>query len=172
MTGTKVLGPCTPELEASLAERRRLDQDRLDEVWQGVYHMNPGPHFDHGKADRAFLFAIGPAVDAAGLQGGTQLNIGEEDDYRVPDQAYVDSETETGLYHATAALVVEVLSPGDESRLKFGHYAAHEVDELVIVDPETQQIEWYALVDGRYEATSRSEVLGVDTATVVDAMRW
>jgi len=161
MTGTKVLGPCTPELEAALAERRRLDQDRLDEVWQGVYHMNPGPHFRHGEADRAFLFAIGPFVDAAGLRGGTQTNIGEPDDYRVPDQVYLRGDG--ALYLPTAAIVVEVLSPGDESRLKFDHYAAHDVDEFVIVDPESQTIEWYVLVDGRYEPTDRSEV---------DAMRW
>jgi Uma2 family endonuclease len=170
MTGTKVLGPCTPELEASLSERRRLDQDRLDEVWQGQYHLNPGPHFDHAQASRAFLFAIGPWVDAVGLAGGTEANIGERDDYRVADQVYLDGAS--ALYLPTAAIVVEVLSPGDESRRKFGHYAAHDVDELVIVDPETKQVEWYGLVDRAYEPTTYSDVLGVDAATVVDAMRW
>jgi Uma2 family endonuclease len=168
--GTKVLGPCTPELEASLAERRRLGQDLFDEVWRGEYHMNPGPHFIHGETDRAFLLAIGPAVDAAGLRGSTQTNLGEPDDYRVPDQVYTRGEA--ALYLSTAAIVVEVLSPGDESRLKFDHYASHDVDEVVLVDPETRAVEWYRLVGDAYEATTHSDVLGVDTDTVVDAIRW
>ena len=40
---TVVLASCTPEEELVLAERRRLDQDRRDEVWRGEYHVNPGP---------------------------------------------------------------------------------------------------------------------------------
>lgn len=171
MTGTKVLGPCTPALEASLAERRRLGQDRLDEVWQGVYHMNPAPHPRHGRAVTSFLITAFPFADAAGLSGGPEANIGEPDDYRVGDVVLTRGEPDD-LYLPTAALVVEVLSPGDESRRKFGHYARHDVDELLILDPETRTVEWYRLVDGTYELTTHSDVLGVDTATVVDAMRW
>jgi Uma2 family endonuclease len=171
MTGTKVLGPCTPELEASLAERRRLGQDRLDEVWQGEYHMNPGPHFRHGRAAVSFLFATEGVIESAGLRAAVEANIGEPDDYRVGDVVVARGHPDD-LYLDTAALVVEVLSPGDESRLKFGHYADHHVDEFVIVDPETETVEWYLLVDGVYELTTHSDVLGVATATVVDAIRW
>jgi Uma2 family endonuclease len=35
----------------------------------------------------------------------------------------------------TAALVVEIVSPGDESYKKLDFYAAQAVDEVVIVDP-------------------------------------
>ena len=169
--GTQVLGPCTPELEASLAERRRLDQDRLDEVWQGVYHMNPGPHPRHARASTTFLVAVHPWIEAAGLTGGPECNVGEKDDYRVGDQVWTRDEVDE-LYLPTAAIVVEILSPGDESRLKFDHYAAHQVDEFVIIDPDLQSVEWYRLADSAYEPTTHSDVLGVDTSVIVDAMRW
>jgi Uma2 family endonuclease len=171
MTGTKVLGPCTPALEASLAERRRLGQDRLDEVWQGEYHMNPGPHPRHGRAAASFLVAVDPLLDRLGVRSGVESNIGRSDDYRVGDIVLTRGEPDE-LYLLTAAIVVEVLSPGDESRQKFDHYAAHAVDEFVIIDPSTKDVEWYELADGAYRPTVHSGVLGVDVATVVDAMRW
>jgi Uma2 family endonuclease len=117
------------------------------------------------------MVAMDPWIERAGLDGGPQANVGEADDYRVADLVLTAGEPDD-LYLPTAALVVEVLSPGDESRLKFGHYAAHHVDEFVIIDPDTKQVEWYRLVDDRYELTTHSDVLGVDTVTVVDAMRW
>ena len=40
---TLVLGTPLPELEALLERRRQAGVDRLDEVWQGVHHMVPGP---------------------------------------------------------------------------------------------------------------------------------
>ena len=171
MTGTKVLGLCTPALEASLAERRRLGQDRLDEVWQAEYHLNPGPHPRHGRAVAALLVATDPLLHGRDVSASVESNIGESDDYRVGDLVFARGEPDE-LYLPTAAIVVEVLSPGDESRLKFGHYAAHGVDEFVIIDPEQKSVEWYRLVNGAYELTNHSNVLGVDTATVVDAMRW
>jgi hypothetical protein len=44
---TLVLGTPPPELEALIERRRKAGVDRLDEVWQGVRHMVPGPSFEH-----------------------------------------------------------------------------------------------------------------------------
>lgn len=169
--GTTVLGTCTPALEAALAERRRLGQDRLDEVWQGEYHMVPGPHPRHARASTALLIALHPHAVAAGLTGGPESNVGAPDDYRVPDQVWVRGVADD-LYLATAAIVVEVLSPGDESRQKFDFFATHDVEEVVIVDPESRQLEWYVLAQGAYQRVDRSAVLGVDVAVVLTAMTW
>ena len=37
------------EFEALLERRHRLGQDLLDEVWDGVHHMNPAPAGRHGE---------------------------------------------------------------------------------------------------------------------------
>lgn len=46
---TVVLGTPPPELEALLERRRRAGVDRLDEVWQGVLHVVPGPSLEHAR---------------------------------------------------------------------------------------------------------------------------
>ena len=76
------------------------------------------------------------------------------------------------LGSATAALVVEIVSPGDESWAKFGFYAAHGVDEVVIVDPEPRTVTWFARRDDRYEEVVHSAVLDVDVREVVAAITW
>jgi Uma2 family endonuclease len=51
----------------------------------------------------------------------------------------------TGDWRLTAALV-EILSPADETPAKLPFYAAHQVDELLIVDPQSRTVSWCALV--------------------------
>jgi len=51
--------------------------------------------------------------------------------------------------------VVEILSPGDDTDNKLPFYAAHGVDELLIIDPDTQTISWLG-----QEAASVRPVLG------------
>ena len=75
-----------------------------------------------------------------------------------------------------AELVVEVLSPHDESREKQPFYAARGIRESWLVEPKTRAIEVYALRQGRYvrvdevDGVIRSPVLGIDIA-VVDGPR-
>ena len=45
------------------------------------------------------------------------------------------------MWLPTAALVVEVVSPGDETYDKLQFYACHNVDEVLIVDPGKHTIE-------------------------------
>ncbi len=70
---TTVLASCTPEDEVMLAERRRLGQDRLDEVWQGEYHMVPGPHSRHGILDEQVADAVRDSARTAGLTATTDV---------------------------------------------------------------------------------------------------
>ena len=44
---TLVRDPQPKEFEALLERRRQLGQDRYDEVWDGVYVMNPAPSYEH-----------------------------------------------------------------------------------------------------------------------------
>jgi Uma2 family endonuclease len=52
------------------------------------------------------------------------------------------------VYLPTAALVLEVVSPGDETWEKLGFYAAHGVEELLIVDPQEKAVSWIGLEAG------------------------
>jgi Uma2 family endonuclease len=71
--------------------------------------------------------------------------------YRVPDLVIVDPQyvSKRGL-EGRAELVVEILSPDDESRDKFDFYAMCQVQEVWIADPETRVVEVYALRRDRY----------------------
>ena len=61
--------------------------------------------------------------------GDGKFNLGEsEHDYRVPDGG-VHRERPRGVWLATAAIVVEIVSPGDESMEKLPFYARQRVDE-------------------------------------------
>jgi hypothetical protein len=50
---TLVKDPPPAEFEALLAGRRRLGQDRFDEVWEGVLHMNPRAELRGSAAEPA-----------------------------------------------------------------------------------------------------------------------
>jgi Uma2 family endonuclease len=166
-----VVGEPPVEITSFLARRRALGQDRFDEVWEGEYHVVPAPHPWHGYLDRRLALALEPLANAAGLVSTGQFNLGEQDDYRVPDGGYhrgVPSE----VFVATAAIVVEIVSPDDETWQKFDFYARHGVQEICVADPRRQQIRWFALAGAGYEETAASPLLRVDTADLVAGIDW
>ena len=152
---TLVLGTPPPELEALLERRRLAGADRFDEVWEGVYHMVPGPSHAHGLLEAQLLaFLRAPATDAE-LQITGQFNLGEsEHDFRVPDGG-LHRPGAGGMWHPTAALVIEIVSPGDESSQKLPFYAKHNVDEVLIVDPAERTVMWLGLREGGYRPDTR-----------------
>jgi hypothetical protein len=170
---TLVLGTPPPELRALLERRRRAGVDRLDEVWEGVLHMVPGPSIEHADLSQQLAELLGPRARAAGLRPTMgDFNLGlSEDDFRIPDGG-LHRPGASGVWHATAAAVVEILSPGDESREKLPFYAAHDVDEVLLVDPDTRSITWLALRDGRYEAVQRSGLIDLGPAELAELLDW
>jgi Uma2 family endonuclease len=168
---TVVLGEQPPEIAAFLARRRALGQDRFDEVWEGDYHVVPGPHPWHGYVDRTLSEVLRPSASAAGLVGTSQFNLGEQDDYRVPDGGYhrgVPSE----MFVPTAAIVVEILSPGDETWEKFDFYARHGVEEICVADPRRGVIRWFRLSGGAYQEVDSSALLGIGVADLTASIDW
>jgi Uma2 family endonuclease len=77
-----------------------------------------------------------------------------------------------GTYATTAALVVEIVSPGDETWEKVPFYAAHDVDEVLIVDPTTCDVHWLALDHGSYEPVARSRLIDLGPADLVAQIDW
>ena len=167
---TVVLGQ-EPVVEAWLEQRRVLGQDGRDEVWDGVYHVAPHEHGRNGAVVMELVVVLREAALAAGLRAGGSFNLGSKDDFRVPDLGFHRGSPDH-LYFATAALLVEVLSPDDETYAKFGFYAAHGVEELWVVDPLERTVRMWTLVDGAYDEVDASPLLGLTTGGVVAAVDW
>jgi Uma2 family endonuclease len=99
---------------------------------------------------------------------------GVDTDYRVPDQVYAppDLRSQRGIEGA-ASLVVEILSPGDESYAKLDWYASVGVGEVLVIDPDTRQVELFVNRGGHMEPVEPAviECLGVRAETVEGTLR-
>ena len=170
---TLVRDPQPVEFEALLERRRRLGQDLFDEVWEGVYHMNPAPHSRHSAVQQQLAELLGPVAREAGLVPRLGIfNVGERGDYRVPDGGILRPGRDD-VYLPTAALVVEVVSPDDDTWEKLGFYARHHVDELLIVDPQERRVHWLALdAVGEYRPVERSGLIALGPTELADLIIW
>ena len=142
MTRTVVLGEPPPVVAEWLQRRRELGQDGFDEVWDGEYHVAPMVHRRQGDVDDQLAALLRPRARRRGLWPSSPANIGEPQNYRVPDRVYFRDRA-LELFNPTAAVVVEIVSPGDESYAKLGFYFARGVEEVLIVDPLRRSVEWY-----------------------------
>lgn len=164
--------PPPPEFAQLLQRRRRLGLDRRDEVWQGVLHMNPAPRGRHGDVVQQLAELLGPLARRAGMFPlVADFNLGEPDDYRVPDGG-LHHERRDLTYYPSAALALEILSPDDETRGKLPFYAAHGVEELVIIDPAERTVEWLALEQGEYRPVVRSGLIELSPAHLTERIDW
>lgn len=169
---TLVLDPPPHELAALLERRRRSGLDRLDEVWEGVLHMVPAPSFEHGAVETQLARLLGPLADTAGLVMTGQFNLGEsEHDFRVPDGG-LHRPGASGTWQPTAALVIEIVSPGDESWQKFQFYAEHHVDEVLIVDPGEHSVHWRMLAESEYHDLQRSGLIDLGPGELAEQIDW
>jgi Uma2 family endonuclease len=169
---TLVLDPPPAEFQALLERRRRVGADRRDEVWKGVLHMAPAPHYRHARLQWQLALLLDGPARAAGLEPSSEFNLGEPEDYRIPDGG-LHRPTPEGLYLPTAAVVIEILSPGDETPDKLPFYATHHVDELVIVDSEQRTVQWLALgEDGSYRQVKRSRIIDLGAEELADRIDW
>lgn len=169
---TLVLDPQTAGLGELMERRRRSGLDRFDEIWEGVYHMVPAPSIGHGDIESQLHRILGPPAARAGLKMVGQSNLGEgEHDYRIPDCA-LHRPGASGVWHSTAALVIEIVSPSDESFEKLPFYAAHEVDEVLIVDAQQRSVSWLGLRDGEYGPVERSGLIALGRDELAGQIRW
>ncbi len=169
---TVVLGPRPAELEQLIERRHALGIDTYDEEWEGEYHMAPAAHSAHGYLDNVVAELLGPMARAAGLVGIGPFNLGGPGDYRVPDRGYLRDHPR-GVWLATAAIVVDIVSPDDETFEKFGFYWRHQVDELITVDPAMRAVMlWDRQPDGNYSQSTGAGLLGMTAADLAAAIDW
>jgi Uma2 family endonuclease len=168
---TVVLGPRPAELEELIERRRRLGQDLYDEIWEGSYHMAPAPHSDHGHLDAELAAILAQLAKAAGMTSSGPLDIGRPDDYRVPDRAVL-RERQHATYLPTAAVVVEIVSPDDETFEKLPFYADHGVEEVLTVEGQERRVRIFSLEGSSYVETGRSALLGITAAELAERIDW
>ena len=170
---TLVRDPQPAEFQTLLERRRELGQDLSDEVWEGVHHMNPAPHRRHAHIAQQLAVILDEPARRAGLVPMISIfNLGEPDDYRVPDGGLFQPGPEE-VYAPTAELVVEIVSPDDKTWEKLGFYAAHRVGELLIVDPQERAVQWLALgPSGKYGPVEISAVIPLGPAELAERIDW
>lgn len=167
---TVVLGDRPAELEALIERRRAIGADLYDEVWEGEYHLAPAPRITHAMVDARIAVLLARLAPVR-LIGVGPFNLGDIDDYRVPDRGLL-RPGHHGVYASTAALVVEILSADDETWSKLPFYAAHHVDEVVVVDPAERTLTWMVRDGAGYRRVERSELLGVDVDALAAQIDW
>jgi Uma2 family endonuclease len=170
---TIILDPPSAGLDELLERRRRSGLDRLDEVWEGVLHMVPAPSHAHASISQQLAELLGPLARAAELQATmAEFNLGEsEHDFRVPDGG-LHRPGAAPMWHPTAAMVVEIVSSGDETWEKRPFYAAHQVDEVLIVDPDKRSVDWLALGQGAYRPVERSRLIELGAGELAGRIDW
>jgi len=167
-----VLDPPTAGLNELLERRHSSGLDRLDEIWEGVLHMVPAPSGPHSTVEWQLAQLLRPLAQRAGLHACGQHNLGEgEHDFRVPDGG-LHRAPPLVTWYPTAALVLEIVSPNDETWEKLPFYAAHQVDEVLIVDPQERTVHWLGLDGGEYRPIERSGLIDLGRDQLAERIDW
>lgn len=170
---TFVRDPEPIEIDQLRERREQLGLDHYDEVWEGVLHMNPPPSTEHQDLLQQLTLLFDPLARNAGLVPLIQVfGLGEDrHNYRSPDGGLFHTKPH-GVWQATAALVIEVVSPDDKTWAKLDYYAAHDVEELLIIDPGEHRAHWFALRDGKYEPVEQSGLIECGPAKLAERLVW
>ena len=159
------------EIDALIARRRALGQDGHDEVWEGVYHVVPHASMRHARVQAELMRVLASRMEDPECYVTQEFNLGESGNYRVPDLG-VHAHDVTDLYVPTALAVVEVLSANDATYDKFGFYHAHQIAEIMVVDPLQRRIDcWRRAVVG-YDESDTFACAGISAAELTKLIRW
>ncbi len=115
VTWTVLLGPRPPKLERLIQRRHELGIDLYDEGRARTTSLRHPAQ--HAYLDNVLAVLLHRYAEGAGLIGTGPFNLGA-DDYRVPDRRYHRGHP-VGTWLATAGVVVEIVSPDDETYEKF-----------------------------------------------------
>jgi Uma2 family endonuclease len=161
-----VYAPSDPAREALIAERQEFGLDHHDEVWEGYYVMSPGGNGKHARLQSVLNRCLGNLADAHGLVSVAEINLGDRRDFRVPDGAILAEAADDTVWFDTALVVIEVLSKHDDSFRKFGFYYRKGVEEILIVDPMNDTVQWFSRGTEVFVPAEGSQVLGISGTTL------
>jgi Uma2 family endonuclease len=166
---TIIRGPRPPEVEAWLERRRQAGLDRFDEVWGGRYVVAPDPHLNHGRTQLGAPALLLSAARRLHLHAAGTFNLGAPDDYRIPDAGLTPEPA--AVWHDTATLVVEIVSPDDDTFDKLDFYRDHGVRELLLLDWRVRTVRVLELRAGHVDRPD-SAVLGLSRQQITDQIDW
>jgi Uma2 family endonuclease len=150
------------------AERKSSGEDRLDEVWDGVYFMPPLPNNEHQffQTQLAVIlqFALG-SVDQGVAYAGVNVSDRKKGwlkNYRCPDVAVVlpgcRAKNCGTHWFGGPDFAVEIISPKDRSREKLSFYRSVGVRELLLMDRYPWSLELFRLRGKELISVGRSTI--------------
>jgi Uma2 family endonuclease len=162
--------------ESLIAERKRLGQDRYDEVWEGIYRMAPAPNTLHARIVSYLSAFFQSGIDAKGL-GQVLIGINVSDrvkawdkNYRIPDLSVIlnggIAEDRDTFWLSGPDFVVEVCSPDEDPHEKIDFYESVGVREMLVINRATWKIELFRLTGDKLSLASEcdpaSEIVSSD----------
>jgi Uma2 family endonuclease len=128
-------------------------------MWNGELHTAPAPNFDHQDLESE-LESYLKARWARPIRAKVihQVNVaslgGWPDDYRIPDLVLITREradiNRGECLEGAPDVVVEILSPGDETRQKLPFYSELGVPEVWVIDRDSKEPEVHLLRGGKF----------------------
>lgn len=162
-------------LESLVERRRKSGAGRLDECWEGIWHLTD-PTARHQRIAGKIYRIHSEVIEDSG-RGTVWISINVTDreegwmeNHRCPDGAVILSSNggrwilDQVAFLGGPELVLEVLSEEDP-RAKFSFYESLRVREVLIIDQEDGRPELWRLEEGGYRevsAPARSEVTGLE----------
>ncbi|WP_380162361.1 Uma2 family endonuclease [Kineococcus sp. R86509] len=145
--------------------------DARDEVWNGVHHVVPYARASRGALSHRLGARLHDRAEARGLVTLGEFNLGTEGDYRIPDMAWIATglaADQPGLYVPTVDVVVEMVSPGDDTEEKIPWYLGRAVREVWKITPAAETVE----VVGSGGPRPRSDVFDLSAADIRGLLGW
>lgn len=157
------------EVERQLiARRRRLGQDKFDEVWNGVYVMSPLANDEHQDLSGSLYALFRESIQEAGLgiaRPGVNVSDRRQEwrqNFRCPDAAVFLNGTAAincdTHWFGGPDLAVEVVSLRDRTRKKLAFYAKVRTRELLIVDRYPWCLSLFRLADDDLDLAGETTV--------------
>ena len=175
-----VLDPAAAE--QLLAERRRLGQDRKDEVWNGTYMMSPHPTFNHQElvAEIVYIFQVTQKQRGAKVYAGGNISDRErgwEKNYRCPDVVVLfpgnPAKNCNTVLVGGPDFAVEIISPHDMAHEKLPFYGKIKTLECLYINSDEKFVELYRLVGEQMELVAQlTAENGLDCSSQVLNLRF
>ncbi len=155
------------DLAHLIRERRECGGDRYDEVWDGVYVMSPLADNEHQELGLDLAVAIKMAIGQdRRIRVFPGCNVSSRSkrwkrNYRCPDVAVFlpgnPAEDRGSHWYGGPDFAVEIQSPFDRSREKFGFYAKVGVRELMFVSRRPWSLELHRRAGQQWQLVGRCE---------------
>lgn len=131
--------------------------------------MVPPPSGWHQEFGTELTVLLAPIAKKRGLRVSYETGLFHSDkSYRTPDLAFsLPSQRTARGIEGGAELVVEILSPDDETYDKLPFYEAFPVKEVLVLNPDTRAVELFTLRGGKLHAVAADE-RGQVRSTVLD----